>query len=73
MEVDVCEAKCNTEDFLSSPALHLPIPASKEIAVQTDLNTATKIIKCFRSVKSQTDDSSLLKTSQHAKKAENNK
>ena len=72
MEVDVCEAKCSTEDVLSSPASHLPIPASKEIAMQTDLNTA-KIIKCFRSVKSQTDDYFLLETSQDAKKAENTK
>ena len=41
--------------------------------MQTDLNTATKIIKCFRSLKSQTDDSFLLETSEHAKKAENTK
>ena len=41
--------------------------------MQTDLNTTTKTTKCFRSVKSQTDDSFLYDTSQHAKKAENTK
>ena len=54
MEGDLCEAKCSTEDVLSSLASPLPISASEEIVVQTDLNTTTK---CFRSVKSETDDS----------------